>query len=126
MKKEESKLEKITALAKRRGFVFPGWEIYGGFAGTYDWGPLGTELRRNVVNEWTRAMENHYNMAFLDSSIFTVAKVWEASGHVSDFSDPMVTCNNCHTKFRADHLLDTIGVAADEKMTEPQINILFD
>ena len=126
MKKEESKLEKITALAKRRGFVFPGSEIYGGFAGTYDWGPLGTELRRNVVNEWTRAMENHYNMAFLDSSIFTAAKVWEASGHVSDFSDPMVTCNNCHTKFRADHLLDTIGVAADEKMTEPQINILFD
>src|SRR3989338_1314837 len=126
MKKEENKLEKITALAKRRGFVFPGSEIYGGFAGTYDWGPLGTELRRNVVNEWTRAMENHYNMAFLDSSIFTAAKVWEASGHVSDFSDPMVTCNNCHTKFRADHLLDTIGVAADEKMTEPQINILFD
>ncbi|MDP3902073.1 MAG: glycine--tRNA ligase [bacterium] len=119
-------LEKIVALAKRRGFVFPGSEIYGGFAGTYDWGPLGTELRLNVVNEWTRAMKEHYNMAFLDSSIFTSAKVWEASGHVSGFSDPMVVCNKCHTKFRADHLLEAIGVVADEKMTEPQINILFD
>ncbi|PJE73650.1 MAG: glycine--tRNA ligase [Candidatus Terrybacteria bacterium CG10_big_fil_rev_8_21_14_0_10_41_10] len=119
-------LEKIVALAKRRGFVFPGSEIYGGFAGTYDWGPLGTELRLNVVNEWTRAMKEHYNMAFLDSSIFTAAKVWEASGHVSGFSDPMVVCNKCHAKFRADHLLEAIGAVADEKMTEPQINILFD
>ena len=89
---ELNKLEKIISLCKRRGFVFPGSEIYGGFAGTYDWGPLGTELRRNVVEEWTKAMKNHDNMAFLDSSIFTAAKVWEASGHVSGFSDPMVVC----------------------------------
>ena len=65
-------------------------------------------------------------MAFLDSSIFTAAKVWEASGHVSGFSDPMVVCNYCHTKFRADHLLEVIGVAADEKMTENRINAIFD
>ena len=119
-------MEKIISLCKRRGFVFPGSEIYGGFAGTYDWGPLGTELRRNVVEEWTKAMKNHDNMAFLDSSIFTAAKVWEASGHVSGFSDPMVVCNHCHTKFRADHLLEVIGVAADEKMAENQINAIFD
>ena len=106
--------------------MFPGSEIYGGFAGTYDWGPLGTELRRNVVNEWTQAMQNHDNMALLDSSIFTAAKVWEASGHVSGFSDPMVVCNYCKTKFRADHLLEVIGVVADEKMSEQQINAVFD
>ena len=122
----ENKLEKIISLCKRRGFVFPGSEIYGGFAGTYDWGPLGTELRRNVVNEWTQAMQNHDNMALLDSSIFTAAKVWEASGHVSGFSDPMVVCNYCKTKFRADHLLEVIGVVADEKMSEQQINAVFD
>ena len=123
---ESNKLEKIISLCKRRGFVFPGSEIYGGFAGTYDWGPLGTELRRNVVNEWTEAMQSHDNMAMLDSSIFTAAKVWEASGHISGFSDPMVVCNHCHTKFRADHLLDAMGVVADEKMTEKQINAIFD
>ncbi|KKT20914.1 MAG: Glycine-tRNA ligase, partial [Parcubacteria group bacterium GW2011_GWB1_43_8] len=106
--------------------MFPGSEIYGGFAGTWDWGPLGTELRRNVVNEWTEAMQSHDNMAFLDSSIFTAAKVWEASGHISGFSDPMVVCSHCHTKFRADHLLDAMGVVADEKMTEKQINAIFD
>lgn len=126
MKKEENKLDKIVSLCKRRGFVFPGSEIYGGFAGTYDWGPLGTGLRENVVNEWSKAMKLHDNMAFLDSSIFTAAKVWEASGHVSGFSDPMVVCNSCHTKFRADHLLEVIGVVADEKMTEQQINAIFD
>jgi len=123
---ESNKLEKIISLCKRRGFVFPGSEIYGGFAGTWDWGPLGTELRRNVVNEWTEAMQSHDNMAFLDSSIFTAAKVWEASGHISGFSDPMVVCSHCHTKFRADHLLDAMGVVADEKMTEKQINAIFD
>src|SRR3990167_1438117 len=123
---ESNKLEKIISLCKRRGFVFPGSEIYGGFAVTYDWGPLGTELLRNVVNEWTEAMQSHDNMAMLDSSIFTAAKVWEASGHISGFSDPMVVCNHCHTKFRADHLLDAMGVVADEKMTEKQINAIFD
>jgi len=106
--------------------VYPGSEIYGGFAGTYDWGPLGTELRKNAVNQWTEAMQSHDNMAMLDSSIFTAAKVWEASGHVSGFSDPMAVCNHCHTKFRADHLLDVIGIVADEKMTEKWINAIFD
>ncbi|MDO8576216.1 MAG: glycine--tRNA ligase [bacterium] len=118
-------MDKIVSLCKRRGFVFPGSEIYGGFAGTYDWGPLGVELRRNVVDIWTSAMRQH-DVALLDSSIFTAGKVWEASGHVSGFSDPMVVCNSCHTKLRADHLLDIIGVVADEKMSETQINTIFD
>jgi len=114
-----------VSLCKRRGFVFPGSEIYGGFAGTYDFGPYGVELHRNITEIWRRSMKDHYNMAFLDSSIFTSGKVWQASGHVAGFSDPLVICNECHAKHRADHLLESIGVAADEKMTEKQINQIF-
>ena len=124
--KQPGLLDKIVSLTKRRGFVFQGSEIYGGFAGTYDWGPLGVALRRNVVEQWTHSMQMHDNIALLDSSIFTAAKVWEASGHVTGFSDPLVVCNACHTKFRADHLLEVIGVVADEKMTEARINEVFD
>lgn len=119
-------MDAIVSLCKRRGFVFQGSEIYGGFAGTYDFGPYGVELRRNVVDAWTNAMKEHDNIAMLDSSIFTVAKVWEASGHLSGFSDPLIICNECHTKQRADHLLESIGIKADEKMTEKKINEVFD
>ena len=119
-------LEEIVSLCKRRGFVFPGSEIYGGFAGTYDFGPLGVALRANITNEWTRAMQEHDNMALLDSSIVTAGAVWEASGHVHNFSDPLVACLACGTKHRADHLLEAIGVEADEKMSEVQLNELFD
>ncbi|TSC68642.1 MAG: Glycine--tRNA ligase [Parcubacteria group bacterium Gr01-1014_70] len=119
-------LEKIVSLCKRRGFVFQGSEIYGGFAGTYDYGPYGVELKRNIEEIWLNAMNNHSNIARLDSSIFTARTVWEASGHATGFSDPLVICNECHTKHRADHLLDLIGVSADEKMTEKQINEVFD
>src|SRR3989344_4063981 len=93
-KKNNDLMEKIVSLCKRRGFVFPGSEIYGGFAGTYDWGHLGVALKRNVTDAWNKAMQNHRNMTFLDSSIFTSGKVWEASGHVSNFSDPLVIYNN--------------------------------
>ena len=119
-------LETIVSLAKRRGFVFPGSEIYGGLAGTWDYGPYGVALRRIVVDMWTRAMQQRDNIALLDSSIFTAPMVWEASGHVSGFSDPLVICNSCHTKHRADHLLEDIGVKSDEKMSEAEINKLFD
>lgn len=121
-----TKLETILSLCKRRGFVFPGSEIYGGFAGTYDYGPLGVAIHRNVVDIWMGAMSQHDNIAFLDSSIFTAPRVWEASGHVSGFSDPLVICNACHTKHRADQLLEAIGVQADEKMSDPEINKLLD
>ena len=124
---ENTLLEKIVALCKRRGFVYPGSEIYGGFAGTYDFGPLGVELRRNIVEVWTRAMtREHENITLIDSSIFTSGKVWQASGHVSNFSDPLVVCLGCRGKYRADHLLENVGIAADEKMTEGEINKLFD
>jgi glycyl-tRNA synthetase len=123
---QKGTMEDIISLCKRRGFVFPGSEIYGGFAGTYDWGPLGVELRRNVVDTWTRSMQMHDNMALLDSSIFTSPRVWEASGHVSGFNDPLVVCLACDSKLRADHLLEAVGVAADEKMSESKLNELFD
>ncbi len=119
-------MEKVVSLCKRRGFVFPGSEIYGGFAGTYDFGPLGVALRRNIADEWIASMQEHENIAMLDSSIVTSGQVWEASGHVHNFSDPLVACLSCGAKHRADHLLESIGVAADEKMTEKQLNELFD
>lgn len=124
--KSEDKLSKIVALCKRRGFVFQGSEIYGGFAGTYDFGPYGVLLRRNIVDTWLNTMYDHEDIALLDSSIVTAGKVWEASGHVHNFSDPLVACLSCGTKLRADHLLEGIGVSADEKMTEDQLNELFD
>ena len=123
---EENLMEKIVSLCKRRGFVFPGSEIYGGFAGTYDWGSLGVALKRNITDAWNKAMQDHYNMTFLDSSIFTSGKVWEASGHVSGFSDPLVICNICKEKSRADHLLESIDIKADEKLSEEEINKIFD
>lgn len=122
----QNSLEKIVSLCKRRGFVWPGSEIYGGFAGTYDWGHYGVLLKQNVVRIWQNAMQEHENMALLDSSIFTAPEVWEASGHVSGFSDPLVVCLSCQTKLRADHLLESVEVIADEKMTEEKLNELFD
>jgi len=127
MSEKENKMEKIVALCKRKGFVFPGSDIYGGFAGTYDWGPLGVLLRQHVVDTWVKAMTwGHDNVFPIDSSIFTAPEVWVASGHVSGFNDPLVICLECHSKLRADHLLETVDVVADEKMSEAQINELFD
>lgn len=126
MSDKNAKMEQIISLCKRRGFVFPGSDIYGGFAGTYDWGPLGFELRRNAVDAWIESMRTSASMAFLDSSIVTAPRVWEASGHTSGFSDPLVICNNCHSKLRADHLLEGIEVEADENLSEDDLNSLFD
>lgn len=120
-------LEKIVSLCKRRGFIFPGSEIYGGFGGTYDYGPYGVELARNIQNAWWKAMvRDEDNIVGLDSAIVTHPRVWEASGHVGGFSDPLVECKQCHARFRADHLLETVGAFADEKMSDEEINTVFD
>jgi glycyl-tRNA synthetase len=120
-------MEKIVALAKRRGFIYPGSEIYGGFPGTYDYGPYGTELASNIRRAWWKAMvQEEENIVGLDSAIFTHPKVWEASGHIGGFSDPLVECKACNTRSRADHLLESVGVFADEKMTIEAINKVFD
>jgi glycyl-tRNA synthetase len=120
-------MEKLVSLCKRRGFVFPSSEIYGGFAAVYDFGPYGAELARNIREAWWQAMvRDHDNIVGLDSAIFMHPKVWEASGHVGGFADPLAECKECHTRVRVDHLLEEAGVFADEKMTEEEINKLFD
>ncbi len=123
----ENKLEKIVSLCKRRSFVFQGSEIYGGLAGTYDYGPRGLELLGNIKKSWWKAVlydrENYYG---IDSAIFKHPKVWEASGHVGGFADPLAECRNCQTRIRVDKELGSIGVTADEKMSEQEINNLFD
>jgi glycyl-tRNA synthetase len=100
-------LEEIVSLAKRRGFVYPGSEIYGGLAGTYDYGPMGVALKNNVKNLWWRMfVTDREDMHGVDAAILMNPKAWEASGHVSGFNDPMVECANCKGRFRADHLED--------------------
>ncbi len=119
-------MQQIISLTKRRGFVFPSSEIYGGFSAIYDYGPYGVELANNIKKEWWKAMvQEREDIIGLDSCIFMNPKIWEASGHVSGFSDPLVECKNCHQRLRADHLLEEIGAQADEKMTEKEIQEIF-
>ena len=98
-------MEAITSLAKRRGIAFQSSEIYGGLRSSWDYGPLGVELKRNVKNAWWRAMvQLRDDIVGLDAAIIMSPRVWEASGHVEVFTDPLVECMNCHQRFRADHL----------------------
>ncbi len=98
-------MDTIVSLAKRRGFVFPSSEIYGGFGSTWDYGPLGVELKRNVKNLWWRDMvQMRDDIVGLDSSILMSPLVWQASGHVTEFTDPLVDCKNCKHRFRADQI----------------------
>ncbi len=101
-------MEKIAALSKRRGFVFPGSDIYGGLANTWDYGPLGVELKRNVKDLWWRMfVHQRKEIVGLDAGILMHPRVWEASGHVENFNDPLVDCRTCRSRFRADHLIET-------------------
>lgn len=96
-------MDKIVALCKRRGFIYPGSEIYGGLGGTWDYGPLGVELKRNIKNIWWKdVVQMRDDMVGIDSAIMLNPKVWEASGHVEAFTDPLVECKVCHGRFRAD------------------------
>ncbi|MFH0863628.1 MAG: glycine--tRNA ligase [Candidatus Gottesmanbacteria bacterium] len=98
-------MEKITALCKRRGFIYPGSEIYGGFGGFWDYGPLGVELKNNLKREWWNSMVHQRDdVVGIDAAIIMNPKVWEASGHTSAFADPLVECKQCHHRFRADKL----------------------
>jgi len=104
---EETLMEKIVSLAKRRGFIYPGSEIYGGLAGTWDYGPFGVELKNNIKALWWRMfVQSRDDMFGMDAAIIMNPKAWEASGHVSGFSDPLVECEKCKHRFRADHLDD--------------------
>ena len=105
MDKVSDLMERLTSLCKRRGFIFQSSEIYGGLNGCWDYGPLGVELKRNVKNTWWRdVVTSRDDMVGLDASIIMNPKVWEASGHVGGFSDPMVDCKKCKGRFRADQL----------------------
>ncbi|MDP4604138.1 MAG: glycine--tRNA ligase, partial [Solirubrobacteraceae bacterium] len=98
-------MDKIVALCKRRGFIFPSSEIYGGLGSTYDFGHYGVLLKTNVKGEWWRSLlQQRDDVVALDSAILQHPRVWEASGHVGGFSDPMVDCKHCGQRFRADHL----------------------
>jgi len=98
--------EKVSNLAKRRGFIFPGSEIYGGLSGMWDFGPLGVELKRNIKNlYWKEMVESRDDVVGLDAAIIMPERVWEASGHVESFSDPLVDCKKCKHRHRADHII---------------------
>jgi len=114
MEKNTDMMEKVVSLCKRRGFVFQGSEIYGGLKGTWDFGPLGVLLNNNIKREWWKMfVEAREDMYGLDAAILMNAKVWEASGHVAGFFDPLVEDTETGERFRADHLLKDIGIDAD-------------
>ena len=93
-------LQKVVSLCKRRGFVFQSSEIYGGLKSAYDYGPLGVELKRNIATEWWKDMVlKREDVVGIDASIMMHPKVWQASGHLAGFSDPLVDCNNCKERF---------------------------
>jgi glycyl-tRNA synthetase len=98
-------MEKIVSLCKRRGFIFPGSEIYGGLANSFDYGPLGVELKNNIKNAWwKRFVHQRDDMVGIDAALIMNSKVWEASGHLKKFTDPLVECEKCKRRFRADHI----------------------
>jgi glycyl-tRNA synthetase len=122
--------DKIVNLSRRRGFVFPSAEIYGGFRSTYDYGPLGVLMLRNVKNAWWRSMvQLRDDVVGLDAAILSPPPIWEASGHLQNFTDPLVDCRNCKERFRLDKLDDPHtcpNCGASESFTEPrQFNLMF-
>jgi glycyl-tRNA synthetase len=114
-KGQNETIEKIVSLAKRRGFVFQSSEIYGGLNGCWDYGPLGVELLKNVKEEWWKAMTYREDVEGLDASILMHPRVWEASGHVENFTDPMIDCKQCKARFRVDTLAELISDKNKEK-----------
>ena len=122
-------IENIVSLCKRRGFIFQNSEIYGGLGSTWDYGPLGTEMKKRIKDDWWQnTVTSRPNVVGMDSSILMHPKVWEASGHISNFNDPMVDCKQCKSRYRADHI-DTNNPCkkcGNKDWTEPrQFNLMF-
>lgn len=116
----EATLPTIVELCKQRGIIFPSSEIYGGFRSTWDYGPLGVELKENVKRQWWRSMvQLRDDVVGLDASILMHPKVWEASGHLANFSDPLVECTSCHRRFRSDHLEEAVAAGELDGMRCP-------
>ncbi len=127
-KNDENLIEKITSLAKRRGFIFQGSEIYGGLAGTWDYGPLGVALKKNIERLWwQKFVDSREDMYGIESAILMNPKVWEASGHIEGFTDPMVECSKCKRRFRADQIEDKKKCAqcGGELGEEKKFNMMF-
>jgi len=122
MSEKKLTIEKLVSLCKRRGFVYPSSEIYGGFAAVYDYGPIGVELKNNLAKAWWKhTVQMRPDVVGLDSGIFMHPTTWKASGHVDGFDDPQIDCRECKNRMRADHMLEEFGVEAD-KMTADEIN----
>ena len=118
MDKKQSDFSKIVSLCKRRGFIFPGSEIYGGLANTYDFGPLGVEVLNSILDKWWNVyVRNRDDMYGLDSSILMNPKVWESSGHTQNFTDVLIDCRNCQLRTRADHLIEDFYGKKGEKIS---------
>lgn len=122
-------MDKIVALCKRRGFIYPGSEIYGGLANSWDFGPLGVELKNNIKKIWwKRFVQEREDVVGIDAALIMNPKVWEASGHVANFQDPLVECKKCHERFRADHTKNGICPncgAKDSFTSERMFNLMF-
>jgi glycyl-tRNA synthetase len=120
-------METIVNLCKRRGFVFPSSEIYGGFRSTYDYGPLGVLMLRNVKDAWWRTMvQLRDDVVGIDAAILSSPRVWEASGHLANFTDPLVDCRNCKERWRADHIEGTCPNCGSTDLTEARaFNMMF-
>src|SRR5438552_16925394 len=101
-------MDKIVSLSKRRGFVFQSSEIYGGLNGCWDYGPLGVELMANIKHQWWKTMTYRDNIEGLDASILMHPKVWEASGRIENFTDPMMDCKKCNARYRVDVLYEML------------------
>jgi glycyl-tRNA synthetase len=121
--KQQSMMEKMVSLCKRRGFVYPSSEIYGGMSAIYDYGHYGTLLKNNIRDAWWKEMvQKRTDVVGLDSAIFMHPKTWVASGHVGGFNDPQVDCKKCKSRYRADHLLEEFGIMIDDKTPISEIN----
>ncbi|MBI5134948.1 glycine--tRNA ligase [Candidatus Uhrbacteria bacterium] len=116
----EKLMDDIVSLAKRRGFIFPSSEIYGGLGSVYDYGPLGVALKNNIRRAWwTAIVQQRDDIVGLDSAILMNSKVWEASGHLKGFTDPLVDCKSCKRRFRADHLLEASAMTMPGMKEKP-------
>ncbi|OGL89438.1 glycine--tRNA ligase [Candidatus Uhrbacteria bacterium RIFCSPLOWO2_02_FULL_51_9] len=120
-------MEKIVSLCKRRGFIFPGSEIYGGMANSWDYGPLGVEMKNNIKQEWwKRFVRQRPDVVGIDAALIMNPKVWEASGHLKNFTDPLVDCKKCKQRFRADSIPDDHAKTCGGELTnERQFNLMF-
>src|SRR5690349_16573291 len=120
---DPARLDKVVNLCKRRGFVFPSGEIYGGTRSAWDYGPLGVELKENVKRQWWKFMvTSREDVVGLDSSVILPRQVWEASGHVEVFTDPLIECLSCHRRYRADQLAEEYVERTGKAATEDDLS----